>query len=177
MLRINLMSAALFSFCLIFVGCSKQEASKNALDASKKTVVELMLAQNNSVIVGTYNTSTDAASLDDGFFKPNVEIGEENHTLEEAYILGSVDDGKAYAVAKYTSDVTGSAKIIAWPVEADGAPATVTETHTCTGDPCSHCDFTFLGGVIKGCECNTAGSGNSCNHSTTLTTTTDVDFW
>jgi hypothetical protein len=40
------------------------------------------------------------------------------------------------------------------------------DTHTCTGAPCSSCDFTKEGEKITGCACNDEGnvSQKKCNH-------------
>lgn len=41
------------------------------------------------------------------------------------------------------------------------------ESHSCTGNPCSSCRFTRKGGSITGCKCSGGWGVNKCNHTVT----------
>lgn len=154
------------AICTVFQSCEKQELTTGAAPEPALSMQQVAYVDQNGDPVSLLSEN-DLLALFAPFYTGGASIG--SVALER--------HGDQFDLVAYGQNAAGYSQLTGLPLQRvidnlflEIASSGVAKTrHTCSGAPCSSCEFERSGfggsGAITGCKCTVAGAGNKCNHS------------
>jgi len=155
----TLMAIVALTFTILFVACDTNEVQTQTLEIKTKN-----------------NESSITASLVDGEWQVNESDGiyfliqkfELNENIKTQkfnfYFNDKTRKGYMTMVCKDSEGKNHSVGVDLNQNQLQRGRETLADTsHSCTGNPCTSCEFTYGGDSINGCKCNDTNP-RQCNH-------------
>lgn len=146
-----------------------EQAIATVTDGEMSVVADKAMMQ--SIAADVYNALPKDREVDNQFFKRVSIEGSGDHY----YLIGKAHKGDSNCVSiarKLTLSNSGNSskskgynsnkKVLTSSTSTNPNPQE--KTHSCEGDPCSDCNFTYDEGEIDGCDCDDAPQSHRCNH-------------